>query len=183
MESTEELRLKFPPKLDKTCRGSLLTYYLGYWRESSKVVTQTPHFKSSFSQQWWKANELLFDHAAMYLKVDFPNMFDCYQTIDEQLRPFGKCWSLAVLNIEGTCEFHADTKDWRNGLCCVIPFSKHDWKGGELSFPHLNIRVNGKSGDLIFFQSHLLEHGNLPVTEGNRNSLVLVSHNNLFNTI
>ncbi len=85
---------------------------------------------------------------------------------------------MAILNIDSPSTFHIDTRDWQNGFCVVVTFG--NYSGGELRFPALNVSINIKKGDSIFFQSHKLEHGNKE-TFGTRHSLVLVSHNTLFN--
>jgi hypothetical protein len=180
MSSTAQLHKSLSPKKDRTCRGKQQCYYLGFWRESVKEIRQTPLSKTEPAQQWVNANQQLFQFVSMQLKARFPQLFQVYQRIPSEYRPFG-IWSFAVINWQSTSILHVDAKDWRNGFCCVLPFADSSWTGAELVFPALNLTVNLQNKDLVFFQSHLLQHGNKELQNGTRNSLVLVSHNNLFN--
>ena len=114
------------------------------------------------------------------LKEHYPFMYDAYQMLDSAYHLFG-CWSLAILNIDCLSTNHIDTKDWRNGFCVVLTFGDEDFVGGELHFPLLNATLDIRPRDVAFFQSHLLLHGNNQDIIGTRHSLVLVSHNTLFN--
>ncbi len=68
---------------------------------------------------------------------------------------------------------HYDHMDRVDGLCCVVPFN--DFTGGDLVFRDLGFRIQFEAGDVIFFQSHNLLHENLPVIDGERQSLVFFS--------
>lgn len=82
------------------------------------------------------------------------------------------------MNIDTPPKFHVDSKDWKNGFSAVAPFGTYT--GGHLSFPELALEFKVEAGDIILFQSHLLEHGN---TEhlGHRSSIVMTTHNTVFN--
>jgi len=176
--STTTLIEQFSTPSDTTVRGKQNCYYFGHWRESSPTITQCPHTRNPAFEPWLKANSLLFQCLSSILKEHYPDLYGAYKKVEEQYRLF-ECWSMAILNIDSPSEFHIDSKDWRNGFCVVITFGK--FTGGELHLPLLNVTVNIERCDVLFFQSHKLEHGNREVTSGARNSLVLVSHNNLFN--
>lgn len=178
--STTELMQNFQPPVDETCRGKQTCYYFGYWRESSFNVTKTPHTKTPAAQKWISHNQPLFTYVSALLKEYYPHMYDEYQKLDSDYRLFG-CWSLAILNIDCLSTNHIDTKDWRNGFCAVLTFGDEDFVGRELHFPFLNATLDIRPQDVAFFQSHLLLHGNNQDIVGTRHSLVLVSHNTLFN--
>jgi hypothetical protein len=136
-----------------------------------------PHSKNLAFPEWLNCNNQLFTALSDILKMYYPALYTEYNKLEEQYRLFG-AWSMAILNINSFSTFHIDTKDWKNGFCVVITFG--DYVGGELHFPGLNITLNLQQRDVVFFQSHKLEHGNKD-TIGTRHSLVLVSHNTLFN--
>lgn len=75
-------------------------------------------------------------------------------------------------------KFHIDSKDWKNGFSVVAPFG--NYIGGYLHFPELGLQFIVQPGDVILFQSHLLQHGN---TEhlGHCSSIVMTTHNTVFN--
>ena len=168
----------FPPPKDRTCRGEQMCYYFGHWRDSSSNINMCPHSKNSAFSGWLKCNNQLFTTLSNLLKMHYPTLYTAYTKLDEKYRLFG-IWSMAVLNINSPSTYYIDTKDWQNGFCIVITFG--DYAGGELHFPELNITLDIQQSDLVFFQSHKLTHGNKD-TIGTRHSLVLVSHNTLFNT-
>jgi hypothetical protein len=182
-ESTTQLQDKLSPKMDQTCRGKQSCYYFGYWRKSSMHIHECPLSKTPPAVEWMRSNQLLFSCIATLLKSEFPHLYSAYQRIPIKYRPFGSCWSFAVINVSCISSLHIDKDDWRNGFCCVLPFASKPWKGGELQFPDLNLTINMQAGDVVFFQSQLLQHGNCELLDGNRNSLVLVSHNDLFNNL
>jgi len=178
--STSNLVQQFPPKKDETCRGSQSCYYFGHWRESSRHVTMSKDTLHPASQTWISQNAELFATLAALWKEKYPDLHAQYQTVDARYRLFG-IWSLAVLNVDSLSGFHKDLKDYRNGLCTVITFGDRDFVGGELHFPEINVTLDIKPMDVAMFQSHLLTHGNKRDLVGTRHSLVLVTHNNLFN--
>jgi len=137
-----------------------------------------PHTQNPAFENWYKDNQLLFKFLGNLLKEYYPEMYQAYETIDTEYRMFGP-WSMAILNIDSQSNLHIDSKDWYNGFCVVIAFGK-DYIGGELHFPLLNVTLNIERMDAVLFQSHKLQHGNQD-TIGTRHSLVLVSHNSLFN--
>ena len=50
------------------------------------------------------------------------------------------------------------------------------FEGKQLAFPELKFAINAKQGQAIAFRSHLLIHGNLPITAGSRHSVVFYIH-------
>ena len=133
-------------------------------KEISKTLIE------NYSGLWKTVGDLIRNH--------FPGLAEMYSKVPEKHRLFD-LYSLLVVNLTMATKYHKDLKDYRNGFCCVFPFEDYD--GGELHFPELNVTVNLRPGDLIVFQSHLLTHGNWPVTRGNRKSCVLLTHNTVMN--
>ena len=72
---------------------------------------------------------------------------------------------------------YKDVKDAKWGLCAVVYFG--DFKGGELYFPDVKVRIKAKHGGLVLFNSGQLRHQVL-ACEGTRNCLVLFSHGSLY---
>lgn len=73
-------------------------------------------------------------------------------------------------------DWHIDLNDFRNGYCAVVCYGK--FSGGEVIFPELGIALKLEPGDVLFFKSSQLTHGNAPVV-GLRRSVVLTTHNNV----
>jgi len=177
--TTNTLAEHFKPPVDQTCRGKQLCYYFGHWCESSKTITMCPHTKNIAFGNWYNNNLSLFKFLGNLLKEHHPELYKFYKTIDAEYRLFGP-WSMAILNIDTQSNLHIDSKDWHNGFCAIVAFG--DYAGGELHFPLLNVTLNIERKDAALFQSHKLQHGNQD-TIGTRHSLVLVSHNSLFNVL
>jgi len=78
-------------------------------------------------------------------------------------------FSTLAVNFNVATNLHKDPDDF--GLCFIIPLG--DFKGGELYLKEPNILMCGVPGDLMILNSSAITHGNLPVTQGNRHSLVL----------
>jgi len=175
--STNTLIDKHEPPLNITKRGEQTSYYFGYWRKYSQFITMTPQTKHEAFNDWYQQNLPLFEFLGNLLKINYTKLYEAYEKIDSKYRLFGP-WSMAVLNINSISNFHVDSADWFNGFCLVISFG--DFNGAELHFPVINVTLNIEETDVALFQSHKLEHGNNPFC-GIRHSLVLVSHNNLFN--
>ena len=87
-------------------------------------------------------------------------------------REVGDTFLMCVVNWGGTTP-HYDHMDRPDGLCCVVPFG--DFRGGDLVFRDLGFRIKFEAGDVLFFQSQQLLHENMPVTDGDRQSIVFCS--------
>ena len=72
---------------------------------------------------------------------------------------------------------HRDVHDYLDGLCWTIPFGPLE-SGGNLKFPELNVELEYGTGDVAAFQS--LQVHQVEPFSGERFSLVLFSHNNVF---
>lgn len=76
-------------------------------------------------------------------------------------------------------DLHYDANDLDNSLCVIVPLG--EFEGGELVFPKINLVVELKRGNIIYFQSKKLLHGNISAS-GIRYSLVFFNHKNCFPT-
>ena len=74
---------------------------------------------------------------------------------------------------------HKDKGDVKDGWVVIIYCG--EFKGGELYFSGLGLKLEHKPGDVIFFHSTLLEYFVFDFN-GNRTSLVFFSYENLIDT-
>ncbi len=72
-----------------------------------------------------------------------------------------------------------DSNDYHSGYSCLFPFGEYE--GGDLLLPEIKASCKLKPGDLLFFTSDTLRHGNSLVTQGVRRSIVLTMSNKLVN--
>ncbi|KAJ3049881.1 hypothetical protein HK097_009136 [Rhizophlyctis rosea] len=82
-------------------------------------------------------------------------------------------FTTTTINFGWPSGIHVDRGDYRRGYCTVTPVGK--WKGCELWFPQFDCQLDMCAGDVCFFKSSLLWHGNLPLIEGIRFSFVYFS--------
>jgi hypothetical protein len=73
---------------------------------------------------------------------------------------------------------HTDKNDIDWGLTALL--FTGTFKGGDVSFPKLNIRIPVKTGDVLLFNSRLLYHQGDPPTSGTRRCCVLFSDHNVY---
>ena len=115
------------------------------------------------------------------------NLYKAYSVVKKEHRPFDP-FSTVMVNGEPIKKIHKDGKDYRDGLCLVIPFG--NFSGGNLMFPSYKrefvldkgnnvISISLFKGDMIIFKSHTLHHGNNEVYWGERRSLVFFTHNSV----
>ncbi|RHZ79685.1 hypothetical protein Glove_142g5 [Diversispora epigaea] len=69
---------------------------------------------------------------------------------------------MIAINYNTISDFHWDEHDELNSLCFLVALG--DFVGGELCFPQLQIVVPLQAGQIVAFSSHLLLHGNFPIT-------------------
>lgn len=177
--TTADLVVKYPPlasKEGRNKRGDVARYHLGCWQNYAPEPYTTGETNNKHARDWLQQNQPLFERVSHLFKTHFPRMYDLYASVDMPEHLIGVFASLA-LNINFASTPHNDDKDFRSGLCWVMPFG--NFKGGNLVFPDINIEVVLAPGDLICFQSFKLEHFNRNF-EGVRNSIVFFTHHNMF---
>lgn len=88
----------------------------------------------------------------------------------------------ALAFVEGnTQEDHKDDGDARNAYCIITPLGK--FKGADLVFRDLGLRVPLHSGDIAIFRSHLLTHSSTRIIKGRRFIIVSYADHNLYGRI
>jgi hypothetical protein len=73
---------------------------------------------------------------------------------------------------------HVDYGDCRNGFCMIMAFG--NYKGANLKFPELGLKVRMRPGDVIIFKSHLLSHYTTNIVSGRRIALVFYADHNVY---
>jgi hypothetical protein len=122
-----------------------------------------------------KAVEPLWDYAGEVLRNVFPGCHGIctrYPLPDDLRRKAGPWMGMAINR--GTtkpvcCKEHRDLLSAMYGVSCLCPLGNYE--GGNVIFWELQIEVELRPGDLLFFPDHLITHSNSPVV-GIRHSLV-----------
>lgn len=175
--STDDLVAAVETHQKQTKRGTENCLHLGNWRKSSKLPFPTVDSSSLAAKNWITANQKLADHCSALFQKNFPILFAKYTKVAESDRVFG-AWTTCAINVNFACEPHYDDHDYQGGLCWVIPFGSYK-TGRSLFFPHLNIEVFTRPGDLICFRSFALRH-QVRNYDHVRNSVVFFTHQNMF---
>ena len=88
--------------------------------------------------------------------------------------------ALRLMRIQGaTLKSHVDKNDARLLFCVVIPLGR--FKGANLRFPYLNMKLRFMPKSIAVIRSHMLDHCTDELEDGERYSLVLYADHNLFN--
>nr|CAG8621626.1 8858_t:CDS:2 [Entrophospora candida] len=118
----------------------------------------------------------LSDVVNNYIDATYPALYTKMKKLDlgsNVPKCFGAFPTVGI-NFNSISQFHRDLKDHSNTLCVVCPLGV--FKGGQLAFPELKLAIDAKQGQAIAFRSHLLIHGNFPITVGSRHSVVFYIH-------
>ena len=75
-------------------------------------------------------------------------------------------YTTTTINFGWPCGIHVDRGNWSSGYCTVTPVG--EWRGCDLYFPQFDLALNMSPGDVCFFKSSPLWHGNLPLQDGIR---------------
>ncbi|CAJ0912680.1 1731_t:CDS:2 [Entrophospora sp. SA101] len=67
----------------------------------------------------------------------------------EQVKKLFNTFTILAINFNTLTDLHHDVKDFNNGLCVVVPLG--EFEGGELVFPEINLLVELKQGNIIYF--------------------------------
>jgi hypothetical protein len=160
-------------------RGVGQVFHLGCWRTYSKLPFVTRDTRGEEAKKWIQSNRGMFWRLNNLFYNEFPELFQTYMAVNIPVRMFG-AWAAIAINgdlREGSgIELHRDAHDFKDGFCFVVPFG--NLTDGNLRFPKLKMELEYGSKDVVAFQSLQL-HEVLPF-HGQRYSLVLFSHNNLF---
>ena len=85
---------------------------------------------------------------------------------------------MIAINFNTISDYHWDEHDEPNSLCCLVALG--DFNGGQLCFSQLQIVIPLRPGQIVAFSSCFLMHGNFPVTQGIRHSIVYFVHKYFF---
>ncbi|RPA74306.1 hypothetical protein BJ508DRAFT_312999 [Ascobolus immersus RN42] len=192
-ESFEMYRKRAPSSTSKEERGDYNVWHLGVWfSPGSGPGYEAPYYAKEYrgdetafrtmkniphraAKSFIRQNQRLWSCISTLLGRHHPEIAEQYEKLTLPFRRkkcFG-CFCTMALNEACTTEPHWDHIDNRNGVCCVYCFGQ--FHGGELVFPELKLVIPLRPGQLVFFRSALLVHGNLPVLHGERHSFVLFS--------
>jgi hypothetical protein len=160
--------------------------YYGCFADSNILPYVTANTASTHNHQHQKCVQELInglqplsDVVNNYIKNTYPVLYTKMEKLDlgpNVPKSFGS-YPTASINFNSICQFHRDLQDHRNTLCVVCPLGI--FEGGQLVFPELKLIFNIKEGQAIAFRSRLLVHGNLPIINGNRHSVVFYIHHTL----
>ncbi|PKC15140.1 hypothetical protein RhiirA5_395225 [Rhizophagus irregularis] len=130
----------------------------------------------------YEINEVA-DYIANIMEFYYPSMYRNLSNLcfPPQVKKLFKVFGImCAVNFNTICGYHIDRDDDKYGFCWLVPLG--EWKGGDLIFPQLNIRIKLKPGNILAFRSNLLVHGNLPCSEYNKrsyNHMILLYVNNV----
>ncbi|UZO17195.1 uncharacterized protein OCT59_008556 [Rhizophagus irregularis] len=166
------------------------TQHFGIFRSNNKFVYQSQDYMCKVKndeyfnhsccvdKMLYEINEVA-DYIANIMEFYYPSMYRNLSNLcfPPQVKKLFKVFGMCAVNFNTICGCHIDRDDDKYGFCWLVPLG--EWKGGDLIFPQLNIRIKLKPGNILAFRSNLLVHGNLPCS-GVRHSLVFFTHNDLF---
>ncbi len=116
-----------------------------------------------------------------------PQLWKCYHALLDDLtdkHPYlshllprnHSVFASCTLNVRGvTTRHHRDYLNFRPGACPVFTVSDFDpTKGGHLVLWDLKLVIEFPSGSLIIILSALIEHSNVPISQGGYGAMFLV---------
>jgi hypothetical protein len=110
-----------------------------------------------------------------HLRHHFKGLHDKYKhaALPLEMRLVGRAFPTLAVNSAPSSP-HYDDMDCKEGICYVLPYGS--FEGGELVFRDFKLRIQCQPGSIIAFDSEGLFHENLPITKGERFSLVMFCH-------
>jgi hypothetical protein len=92
-------------------------------------------------------------------------------------------WTSCIVNISikerpVKIDIHHDVNEGSFGISCLCPFG--DFTDGDIILWEVNLRIELRSGDLLFFPIGAIHHSNQKITIGVRYSLVIFTLMNIF---
>eukprot|EP01113_Clastostelium_recurvatum_P004849 TRINITY_DN1214_c0_g1_i2.p1 TRINITY_DN1214_c0_g1~~TRINITY_DN1214_c0_g1_i2.p1 ORF type:complete len:377 (+),score=66.97 TRINITY_DN1214_c0_g1_i2:85-1215(+) len=173
-------------------RGPMKCAHLGLWQKYAKEAYWIKGFEQPEAIKVTNDTEPIWRFISDLYQAWNPGCHDYFCSAAEQRfpiapegvkdMPFG-AFALLVHNWfeeQRGCEWHLDVNDLPDGYCATVCYG--DFEGGEVEFPELGIALKLEPGDVLFFKSAMLTHGNAPVTRGIRRSIVLTTHANVIYT-
>ncbi|CAG8730949.1 5772_t:CDS:2, partial [Rhizophagus irregularis] len=156
------------------------TQHFGIFRSNNKFVYQSQDYMCKVKndeyfnhsccvdKMLYEINEVA-DYIANIMEFYYPSMYRNLSNLcfPPQVKKLFKVFGMCAVNFNTICGCHIDRDDDKYGFCWLVPLG--EWKGGDLIFPQLNIRIKLKPGNILAFRSNLLVHGNLPCSVGATN--------------
>jgi hypothetical protein len=148
--------------------------------------TLTAEHKLDKADDFKASIQPLADQISGYLRFINPQAWIQYRSVCENLPrlapPLTNTYHACAVNrgdtdaVEGTLT-HIDWGDSHGGLNAVVPFAEpgKDWTGGNLIMWQLEVIIEMRPGDLIFFNGGTIAHNTTPY-EGQRNSINFFTH-------
>jgi hypothetical protein len=181
--SAAELTISQAPASTKANRDRLddakTVFHMGWWMKYcvcpflSKDATFLP------AQKFLDVNRPLWDLINKFFAEEFPVEAARHASIHKPLGHQLGAFAMAVLNIDLISGVHNDPSDCRRGMAASASFG--EWEdGGDFGLAEWGIVIKTRPGDLTFFNSYQDKHFVTP-TSGIRNSVLLFSHQSLFN--
>ena len=142
---------------------------------ANTVASHSPHHQKCV-HHLIQALQPLSDSINVHFQNIYPDLYSKLVNLDlgPNVPKSFKAFPSVAINFNRISEFHRDVKDHPNTLCVVCPLGT--FEGGQLVFPELKLTIHAKQGQAIAFRSHILVHGNLPVLNGVRHSVVFFVH-------
>ncbi|KAL6058068.1 hypothetical protein QOT17_015047 [Balamuthia mandrillaris] len=185
----EELAGQLPKQYKKkTNREEQVTVRLGWWSRYRKSIVEVKGTSHPLSKKWLNKHKPIFEKVASHLKQQFPELFARYMEVNVEVEkasgkhnPFAP-FATIVINVNFCVSAHLDKNDYRGGVTAILVLGTFT-DGGALVLPELNIRIEAKPGDLIFFNGFDIKHKVEPYFGGTRYSIVFFCHHDMLSFV
>ncbi|RPA84651.1 hypothetical protein BJ508DRAFT_323558 [Ascobolus immersus RN42] len=201
IENLEKVDSYLPQRKRKNAgRGDFVHRHFAVWGLHMKVLKQSVEFrrdKDKGGQAWLDANSELFQYLTEQLQLGFPEQFtrmeryrqDCAKT--GYPTPMAGGWHGLAINQrmdKNGGDRHLDWNDTKTVFNAVVPYGTWDkesdrhqpWVGGNVFLPSLNLELELRRAEVLFFFGRIIEHQVRPISFGYRNVLDLFCHNLTF---
>lgn len=131
-------------------------------------------------ETWAPGIRAEYQHCHESILKQHPNLDLVYPTGSSTKPPFASL--TANLGPQTVCESHTDIKNLAWGICACKPLGPYNFRlGGHIILHDLQVVVEMRPGDVIFFPSAVVTHETVPISEAEkRYSLVWYSAGGLF---
>ncbi len=110
-----------------------ITYHMGKWRmyqpvetEAGKTLKGKEEFMTAISDLVKVVDRMFFTH--------FKKLYSMYTRANKGKTGYASAAFKTLALNYATSTPHVDSKDDRDGICCVIPFGDNDFEGNEVQF-------------------------------------------------
>lgn len=136
-----------------------------YWRWKGGLGLKTG-FTKKYPEKWERSVPF-FQAIYAHFKRELPEVDKLHEEQCNKHRKFtipGTNLTTVAINVNYESSFHLDTGDLKDGFSTLTVLEVGGYDGGYLVFPRYRVAVDIREGDVILNQSHLLYHGNSPIT-------------------